>query len=738
MAVTLSPLAGAGWQFFDNNGIPLSGGLLYSYEAGTSTPLATYTSAYGNVSNANPIVLDAAGRVPNEIWITVGFGYKFVLKDANSVQIATWDNIPSNGYTPFANDASGVAYEQGYSVNAGSFVIGSSYLITSVGTTNFIAIGALTNAVGVYFTATGAGSGTGTALLSRSVQVKLQETVSVKDFGATGNGTTDDSVAIRAAIAAVTTNGGEVYFPAGTYLVTAASGDTSNTAIYVPANVRIYGASQRGTLIIPGANNTVCFRFTGLNGGIENLQINNPNAYTNVSGIRLCPIDENQTTIHTDTEFNEVTNVSIRNLQEGITLKCGPRISTGQDSYCYYNTFTNIDIRNTVIGIWLKIPNGGDPGSGVNRNTFISCRVGETGCNTGLKIDAGDTNKFIACSFEGISSGTSPNAVPTAVQIAYNSGTYDSTDNKFYGLEIEGCTRSVDNNNDLTEFYGWNDFTNSYYSPSNRPLAVDFTSSRLFVNSPIKGNSLTLNGGNGAPILLNPNESATQQATITTTAGFSSSYNGTALQNNTALDGTQPNTALPSWFLDIGGAEVGNGVGVSDSFGIHRKPAGSTTWTTYFLGDTTGSWKPGADNTQSLGTASNRWSVVYAGTGTINTSDATQKQQFASLTEAEQATAKAIKGLIKTFKFNNAVAKKGANARTHIGVSAQDVQAAFTANGLNADNYALFCSDTWYTVNGQTHDKNGNQYNSTTPNAIKVTQLGVRYEELLAFVIAAL
>jgi len=93
MGVNLSPLGGAGWQFFDNNGVPLSGGLIYTYQAGTSTPLATYTSAAGNIQNSNPIVLNASGRPPSEIWILNGFSYKFVLQDANNVLIWTMDNL---------------------------------------------------------------------------------------------------------------------------------------------------------------------------------------------------------------------------------------------------------------------------------------------------------------------------------------------------------------------------------------------------------------------------------------------------------------------------------------------------------------------------------------------------------------------------------------------------------------------------------------------------------------------
>jgi len=92
MAVNLSPI-GNGFQFFTNDGIPLAGGFLYTYLAGSSTPLATYTTSAGNIANANPIVLGTSGRPPQEIWLTDGSSYKFILKDANNVTIATYDNL---------------------------------------------------------------------------------------------------------------------------------------------------------------------------------------------------------------------------------------------------------------------------------------------------------------------------------------------------------------------------------------------------------------------------------------------------------------------------------------------------------------------------------------------------------------------------------------------------------------------------------------------------------------------
>lgn len=91
-SVLLSPY-GNGQQFFDDNGIPLAGGLIYTYQAGSSTPLATYVDNGGITANANPIVLDASGRTPQEVWLFTGYSYKFILKNADDVLIQTLDNI---------------------------------------------------------------------------------------------------------------------------------------------------------------------------------------------------------------------------------------------------------------------------------------------------------------------------------------------------------------------------------------------------------------------------------------------------------------------------------------------------------------------------------------------------------------------------------------------------------------------------------------------------------------------
>ena len=104
MAVFLSPVGGAAAQFFTNSGVILSGGKLYSYAAGTTTPQATFTSSSGNTNHTNPIILDSAGRVPGgEIWLS-GSPYKFVLNTATDVLIATYDNISGIGTTSYQVD----------------------------------------------------------------------------------------------------------------------------------------------------------------------------------------------------------------------------------------------------------------------------------------------------------------------------------------------------------------------------------------------------------------------------------------------------------------------------------------------------------------------------------------------------------------------------------------------------------------------------------------------------------
>jgi hypothetical protein len=123
-----------------------------------------------------------------------------------------------------------------------------------------------------------------------------------------------------------------------------------------------------------------------------------------------------------------------------------------------------------------------------------------------------------------------------------------------------------------------------------------------------------------------------------------------------------------------------------------------------------------------LGTASARFEDIYATNGTIQTSDANDKQDIEALSETETRVAVAAKGLLRKFRWKSAVEEKGDDARIHFGIIAQDLQAAFEAEGLDAGRYGMFIHSTW------TDEETGEER----------SRMGVRYSELLAFIIAAI
>ena len=135
-----------------------------------------------------------------------------------------------------------------------------------------------------------------------------------------------------------------------------------------------------------------------------------------------------------------------------------------------------------------------------------------------------------------------------------------------------------------------------------------------------------------------------------------------------------------------------------------------------------------------LGHAASFFDDIRATNGTIITSDRNNKQDIEELNDAEKRVATACKGLLRKFRWKSKVEEKGDNARTHFGIIAQDLQDAFTAEGLNAGKYAMFISDTWWHKDGEVW-----MNESDAPSdATKTTKLGVRYTELLAFIISAI
>jgi microcystin-dependent protein len=108
------------YRGFDGDGAPLAGGKLYTYEAGTSTPKATYTTKAAGTANANPVVLDGDGYA--DVWLDTG-GYKFVLKDANDVTLWTTDNIDGGSATGFASQVVTKSSSFSLTTNEQNFVV---------------------------------------------------------------------------------------------------------------------------------------------------------------------------------------------------------------------------------------------------------------------------------------------------------------------------------------------------------------------------------------------------------------------------------------------------------------------------------------------------------------------------------------------------------------------------------------------------------------------------------------
>lgn len=488
---------------------------------------------------------------------------------------------------------------------------------------------------------------------------------SILDFGAVGDGATDCTAALTAALASVAADYGTVYIPDGEYLLT----DAGNTGFVVPTRCNLVFA--------PGAvlnyNGTAAKIFNIKNGTQflgNGARINVTN--TSWNGVALFYDGANRYADDYPCALDSI-NLKGADITKGTGLALEATAATNFISFVRYS---NVTINEMNFGLTLNCGSSGDAGD-VNTWHWINGNIFENfnfyGTRYGMNLSGLET-------------------VPAEVAgNFFNNFSFETPNIPVY---TNGPSRNFFNN-----FYIWD-----WNFGSGNPVIFDGAS----VNNQFNGNI--------DPLF------------VTGRATNGVWHMGAGLFTKMTVNGDV--WAYGTSNLRLGYAGYEATINGENQLILTPRSGYNTQVASQFV--------PTTDNTYSLGAGTSRWSVVYAATGTINTSDALQKQQFATLTAAEQQTAKDIKGLIRTFKFTDAVLKKRERARTHVGVSAQDVKAAFETNGLDATKYGLFCADTWYEVDGKSHDSKGIAYTKDTPNAVEITQLGIRYEELLAFVIAAL
>jgi hypothetical protein len=594
----------------------------------------------------------------------------------------------------------------------------------------------------------------GAGSVTRTVQSRLRDFVSVKDFGAVGDGVTDDTAAIQAALTAA--SGGTVYFPSGTYYIT--SGLTlTNATKFAGENYHWPGS---GHSIIRGADNITFFDlsaevqgviFDGIGFEGTGCTVVNAVGYYAASWQFLnCSFDTS--------------------LAKGLN---GEFIGTLLD-YCFFGVVRS-GLPAAAVGfmainwVWSS-----SPFHMVNVNRIRNTRIERCTSTSGAVVIEGAYNISIEqCIFQ---TNTNADQVITLNGIApcrFVDNYFENHADALYLIKRGGVSGRINN--------GFN-VENNFFD-----ISLDTNLVALIANTldPLVFNQNVIRGGGSGSYYVTHNISTTEYDERIVQAldnYFQSGYAGSLASEQRVVSYRRTSGA----YDDIGRLSARDPIGSLDPNSFNMTWRGSNSLVgvilelqndtvatatvnqkynkiDFYNGPTLEHWihpkalgglelgadgtaalnvfdtstTSGGDNTASLGLAGNRWTEVFAVAGSINTSDANEKQQIENVTEAEKRVALAIKGMIKRFKFNDAVALKGNNARIHFGVVAQDVKSAFEAEGLDAHAYGVFCSDTWW------EDADGNIYNETQKDAVEGdlterTRLGIRYEELLALVISAI
>ena len=384
---TATPFPFATVPFLDTAGRPLAGGKICTYAAGTTTPQATYTDSTAGTANDNPIILNSAG-LPQKSGSVVGiYGngplYKIVVRTAGS------DPSCNTGVVLFTND------------NVGDITLFFANYVKTVGTTGLLT-----------YTAPPAGA------VSETLTTRLGYELYVKDFGAKGDGSTDDTAAIQAAITASLSGTYSfppcIHFTQGTYKITSGFHITQRNACIVgdsPWTTSIDGNFSGIILNLDTFNATANPPWTGNanNFVLRNITLENSAQldYT-LTGSRITTGLQNNGSSHMLVE-----NVQVQGLKGGIIAPYGSDFDRLRQIWADWND----------VGVYL--------GPSSNQFSIIALQAGQNG--DGLVLDGAGQGTVFASTFgDGMTSNiTTERQQPTRYGYTGSGGNHFNSDSTY-------------------------------------------------------------------------------------------------------------------------------------------------------------------------------------------------------------------------------------------------------------------------------------------------------------------
>lgn len=463
----------------------------------------------------------------------------------------------------------------------------------------------------------------GTGAVPRSTSNKLSDVVNVRDYGAKGDGVTNDTPAVKKAVDyLVSIGGGTLYFSKGVYLLNGLAGlDTYKNGVLFPDTNGNF-ATGRGivikgdgveTVLKAGSANMVVLRHSRLYSGGENFKIDGA-SLANTICLAVAPESLTQTTELVSQSYATYRNVQIENCTEGLLLQPGPTVG-GSDSGAFYHSFYNLTFNLNTRAVWMKKDITGN-GNRTTRTAFYSPII--TRGNTGIQIDGGTEIDIYTPSFEIINTGTSPSATPTA----FNYTDTNPANIRIFGGYAEATTTALKSAAPhQVMVYG---FAHTAVKDSSEFMMGRVNTGRFTVPKlPNTAAYINAGGENFAGLVVDPDQTGVKTMAVTLNGVEKERW---AANGDRTFFGSLGNIITPATGAEINFSRNGESTisALGASASINHK-SDFHVWSgaggALIASLSASQWIPRVDNTTANGDPSFRWSNSYAvnnrtGTGT--------------------------------------------------------------------------------------------------------------------------